>query len=72
MLEKTYFWDTNLSNIILCLIKIKRRILKLISILLVFKNLINSIILISIILFRICFKKFLKGYNSIFLELVSL
>jgi hypothetical protein len=72
MLEKTYFWDTNLSNIIICLIKTGKRIPKLISIFLVFKNLINSIIFISIILFRIYFKKFLKGYNSIFLELVSL
>jgi hypothetical protein len=72
MLEKTYFQDTNSSNIIICLIKIRRRILKLISILLVFKNLINSIILINIILFRICFKKFLKDYNSIFPEPVSL
>jgi hypothetical protein len=72
VLEKTYFWDTNSSSIIIYLIEIGKRIPKLISIFLVFKNLINSIILISIILFRICFKKFLKGYNSVFLELVSL
>jgi hypothetical protein len=72
MLEKTYLRDTNPSNIIICLIKIGRRIPKLINIFLVFENPINSIILISIILFRICFKKFLKDYNSIFPGLVSL